>query len=202
MILKTLVFSIIIFTSLTCELNNDTYDIRMVNNNRTPGPVVINNEGSGPFIDFRINDTEIAIDNAYDKWEQEFKAELGYEVDEECPSTGSCDIDVDVWLNHYPTLNELVNAYFLPKDREWALKVAYCESSAEPDDKFNEVIHPESGATGWFQHMPEFWIERSFKAGFIGFAKNHPKANVGVASWLFYEGGGSKHWNSSKSCWR
>jgi len=194
MILKTLVFSAIIFTSLTHQLNNDTYDIRMINNNRIPGPVAINNENTKPFIDLRMDD--------YDKWEQEFKAELGYEVDKECPSTGSCDIDVDVWLNHYPTLNELVNAYFLPQDREWALKVAYCESSAKPDDKFSEITHPKSGATGWFQHMPEFWVERSFRAGFIGFSMNHPKANVGVASWLFYEYGGSKHWNSSKSCWQ
>ena len=197
-----IVLSAIIFTFQTGQLNNDTYDIRMINNNRIPGPVAINNEDTGPFLDFRIDDTKIAKDNAYDKWEKEFKAELGYEVDQECPSTGSCDIDVNVWLNHYPTLNELVNAYFLPQDREWALKVAFCESSAEPDDKFSEITHPKSGATGWFQHMPEFWMERSYRSGFTGFAMNHPKANVGVASWLFYEYGGSRHWNSSKSCWQ
>ena len=207
MILKTIISSVIVFASLTGQLNNDTYDSMLRNNNRIPGPVAINNENPKPFIDFRfinfgIEGNVIAKDNDYDKWEQEFKAELGYKVDKECPSTGSCHIDEDVWLSHYPTLKELVDAYFLPEDRAWALKVAFCESSAKPKDKFNDVIHSESGATGWFQHMPEFWVERSFKAGFIGFAANHPKANVGVASWLFYEGGGSRHWNASKSCWR
>ena len=197
-----LVLSTIIFTSLTGELNNAVYDVIPLNNSRISGPVIINNEGPGPFLDFRMEDTAIAKDNPYDKWEQEFKAELGYEVDQECPSTGSCDIDVDVWLNHYPTLNDLVNEYFLPEDREWALKVAYCESSAKPDDKFSEVTHIKSGATGWFQHLPKFWMERSYRSGFIGFAMNHPEANVGVASWLFYEDGGSKHWNPSKSCWQ
>jgi hypothetical protein len=203
MLFKILVFSAILFNaSTTGQFNNDAYDLRLLNNNRIPGPVVLSNKNPGLFVKDIIHDTEIAKDNDYDKWEQEFKAELGYKIDQECPSTGSCDIDEDVWLGHYPTLNELVDAYFLPEDREWALRVAFCESSAKPRDKFNEVVHHESGATGWFQHMPEFWIERSYKSGFVGFAMNHPKANVGVASWLFYEGGGSRHWNSSKSCWQ
>ena len=200
MIFKTIVISVIVFTSLMGSINNGTYDNVLSNNNRIPGPVVISSLGPNSFVDHRV--TTIAKANDYDKWEQEFKAELGYKVDKECPSTGSCHIDEDVWLSHYPTLTELVDTYFLPEDRAWALKVAFCESSAKPKDKFNDVIHSESGATGWFQHMPEFWMERSFKAGFVGFAKNHPKANVGVASWLFYEGGGSRHWNSSKSCWQ
>ena len=206
MILKTIISSTILFASLTGALNNGAYDSMLRNNNRIPGPVVINNENPKPFIDLRlinfsIKDTVIAKDNDYDKWELKFKIELGYKVNQECPSTGHCHIDEDVWLSHYPTLNELINAYFLPEDRAWALKVTFCESSAEAKDKFNDVINSESGAAGWFQHMPEFWIERSRKAGFVGFAKNHPKANVGVASWLFYEGGGSRHWNASKSCW-
>ena len=194
--------AILFNTSVIGVFNNDAYDIWSINNDGIPGPVAINNEGPGPFIDFRIDDIGIAKDNAYDKWEQEFKAELGYEVDEECPNTGSCHIDEDVWLSHYPTLTELVDAYFLPEDRDWALRVAFCESSGEPKDQFNEAVNDESGATGWFQHLPKFWIERSVKAGFAGFAINHPKANVGVASWLFYEGGGSRHWKSSKSCWQ
>ena len=135
-------------------------------------------------------------------WEKEKKIDLGYFHEVECPNVGSCDIDEDIWLNHYPTLIEYVNTYFEVEDRDWALRVAFCESSGEPKDQFNEAVNDESGATGWFQHLPKFWIERSVKAGFAGFAINHPKANVGVASWLFYEYGGSRHWNSSKSCWR
>ena len=135
-------------------------------------------------------------------WEIEKKRDLGYFYEEECPSVGSCDIDEDIWLNHYPTLNEYVDSYFEAEDRAWALRVAFCESSGQPKDQFNEAVNDESGATGWFQHLPKWWDERSVRAGFEGFAINHPEANVGVASWLFYEYGGSRHWNSSKSCWR
>ena len=148
--------------------------------------------------------TIVIVNNDYDLWEAEKKKDLGYSSDTEyeCPSVGSCDIDEDIWLNHYPTLDEYIDEYFLPEDKEWALKVAFCESSAKPEDQFSEAVHVKSGATGWFQHLPKFWIERSHRAGFVGFSINHPKANVGVASWLFYEYGGSSHWNSSKSCWQ
>ena len=144
----------------------------------------------------------IVINNDYDLWEIAKKKDLGYFQEEECPSYGSCDIDETVWLNHYPTLNEYVDSYFNVEDRAWALRVAFCESSADPKDKFSEAVNDEYGATGWFQHLPKYWDERSVKAGFEGFSMNHPEANVGVASWLFYEYGGSRHWNSSKSCWR
>ena len=203
MIFKILILSAILFnTSMADEFNNDAYDIWLINNDRIPGPVAINNEGPGLFVNVRINDTGIAKDNDYNKWEQEFKEELEYETDKECPSVGSCHIDEERWLSHYPTLNEYINEYFLPEDRGWALRVAFCESSGKPKDQFNEAVNDEYGATGWFQHLPKFWIERSVKAGFSGFAINHPKANVGVASWLFYKGGGSRHWKSSKSCWQ
>ena len=194
MILKTVVTTVIIFASMSSGINNTTYDENLVNNNRIPGPVVINNEGPGIFVSLEMDD--------YEKWALEFKTELGYKPNQECPSVGSCHIDEDRWLNHFPTLNEYVDEYFLPKDRAWALKVAFCESSADPKDKFSEAVNHKSGATGWFQHLPKFWIERSYRAGYVGFAINHPKANVGVASWLFYEYGGSRHWNSSKSCWQ
>jgi len=194
MLIKTLAGSAIIFTSLTGQLNNATYDHSVDNNNALPGPVVLDKEGPGVFLDFAMDD--------YDRWEQEFKAELGYESNQECPSVGSCDIDEERWLNHYPTLNEYVDEYFLPEDKAWALRVAFCESSAKPEDQFSEAVHDKSGATGWFQHLPKFWIERSHKAGFGGFPMNHPESDVGVASWLFYEYGGSSHWNSSKSCWQ
>ena len=146
--------------------------------------------------------TAVAVNNEYDLWEKEKKTDLGYFHEGECPNIGSCDIDEDIWLSHYPTLIEYVNTYFEVEDRDWALRVAFCESSGEAGDQFNEAVNGESGATGWFQHLPKFWRERSIKAGFAGFTINHPKANVGVASWLFYEYGGSRHWNSSKSCWR
>ena len=168
----------------------------------------INNDLVSPISGIEINkdtlstSTAVAVNNEYDLWEKEKKTDLGYFHEGECPNIGSCDIDEDVWLSHYPTLFEYVNTYFEVEDRDWALRVAFCESSGEAGDQFNEAVNGESGATGWFQHLPKFWRERSIEAGFAGFTINHPKANVGVASWLFYEYGGSRHWKSSKSCWQ
>jgi hypothetical protein len=93
-----------------------------------------------------------------------------------------------------PTLEELIHEYFLEEDWEWAFRITFCESSAQRDDTYSDAIHITSNASGWFQHLPKFWEERSIKAGFEGFDILDPIANVGVASWLFYEGGGPRHW--------
>jgi len=93
-----------------------------------------------------------------------------------------------------PTLEELIHEYFLEEDWEWAFRITFCESSAHKDDTYSDAIHVTSNASGWFQHLPKFWEERSIKAGFEGFDILDPIANVGVASWLFYEGGGPRHW--------
>ena len=168
----------------------------------------VNNDSAAPLSGIEINkpivvtSTTTIINNNYDLWEIDKKKDLGYVYEEECPSSGSCDIDEDIWINHYPSLNEYVNIYFRVEDRSWAIRVAFCESSADPKDQFSEAVNDESGAVGWFQHLPKWWDERSVKAGFEGFEMNHPEANVGVASWLYYKYGGSSHWNSSKSCWQ
>tara|TARA_B100000902_G_scaffold391752_1_gene442944 strand:- start:2066 stop:2596 length:531 start_codon:yes stop_codon:yes gene_type:complete len=93
-----------------------------------------------------------------------------------------------------PTLEELIHKYFLEEDWEWAFRITFCESSAHKDDTYSNAIHITSNASGWFQHLPKFWEERSIKAGFEGYDILNPIANVGVASWLFYEGGGPRHW--------
>ena len=140
------------------------------------------------------------VTNDYDRWEVEQKRKAGVPILDECPMDGTpCDFDEEIWLSHLPTLGELIDAYFEPEHREFFTWLAYCESSGEPQDIYSDAIHPRSKATGWFQHLPKFWIERSFKAGFIGFSIDHPEANVGVAAWLFYEDGGAKHW---KACTR
>lgn len=99
------------------------------------------------------------------------------------------------------TLGQLVNYFFDPHDRDWALLVAFCESSGQPDHIISDAVHHSSRASGWFQHLPKFWDERSEEAGFADAPILDPVANVGVASWLFYEGGGKRHWNPSKTCW-
>ena len=138
--------------------------------------------------------------NGLDRWDLEQKRKAGVPALEECPMDGrSCHFNEEIWLSHLPTLGELIDVYFEPEDREFFTWLAYCESSGEPQDIYSDAIQPQSKATGWFQHLPKFWIERSFKAGFIGFSIDHPEANVGVAAWLYYEDGGAKHW---KACTR
>ena len=100
------------------------------------------------------------------------------------------------------TLGQLVGYFFAEADRPWALHVVFCESSGQPDDLSSDAVHPSSRASGWFQHLPKFWQERSEAAGFAGESILDPIANVGVAAWLLYDGGGTSHWNESKACWR
>ncbi len=99
------------------------------------------------------------------------------------------------------TIEELVDQFFDESDYDWAMTVAFCESSAQPGDTTSKAVHTRSGASGWFQHLPKFWQERSEAAGYAGVDILDPEANVGVASWLLYEGGGKSHWNESKACW-
>jgi len=100
------------------------------------------------------------------------------------------------------TLGQLVDYFFTESDRPWALKVALCESSGLPDHVSSDAVHPSSRASGWFQHLPKFWDERSVAAGFADHHILDPIANVGVAAWLLYEGGGKSHWYPSESCWK
>ena len=100
------------------------------------------------------------------------------------------------------TLGQLVGYFFAEPDRAWALKVALCESSGLPDHVSSDAVHPSSRASGWFQHLPKFWQERSEAAGFAGESILDPIANVGVAAWLLYDGGGKSHWYPSERCWK
>ena len=98
------------------------------------------------------------------------------------------------------TLGELINRYFRPDDRAWARQVAFCESSAQTYDTESAVVS-SALAVGWFQHLAKFWSERSEKAGVSGASPFDTEANVAVAAWLLYEGGGTRHWNPSRTCW-
>ena len=98
------------------------------------------------------------------------------------------------------TLGDLINRYFLPDDRAWARQVAFCESSAQTYDTESAVVS-SALAVGWFQHLAKFWSERSEKAGVSGVSPFDTEANVAVAAWLLYEGGGERHWNPSRTCW-
>ena len=89
-----------------------------------------------------------------------------------------------------------VQEHFSEPDVDRALTVVFCESSGDPD-----AINGSSRASGLFQHLPEFWEERSSRAGVGGISITDPDANIAVAAWLVYEGGGWRHWSPSAHCW-
>lgn len=83
----------------------------------------------------------------------------------------------------------LVEYWFPPGEVEKALRVIWCESRGNPD-----AVNPASTqASGLFQHLPEFWPQRSQAAGFPGSSIFNPTANVGVAAWLVNRDGWG-HW--------
>lgn len=90
----------------------------------------------------------------------------------------------------------LVETYFAQADVARALWVIHCESSGRAD-----AVHVSSGASGLFQHLPKFWQDRSSNAGRAGASIMDPDANVAVAAWLVYSGGGWRHWSPSAGCW-
>ena len=105
------------------------------------------------------------------------------------------------------SLGELVSVYFAPGEQDLMLDIAHCESSADADDTYSTAYNHKSGATGWFQHLPKWWDERSKKAGFEGAHILDPNAQVGVAAYLYYNmnsnprWGGASHWYPSWRCW-
>ena len=96
-------------------------------------------------------------------------------------------------------VQSLVNEYFEPGDRAWAMRVAFCESSTQPQDDRNFAVSPAL-AVGAFQHLAKYWPERSQAAGFAGYSAYDMRANVATAAHLFYTSG-LHHWNASRSCW-
>ena len=90
-----------------------------------------------------------------------------------------------------PEVRGLVEEFFRPEDVNKAVRVSFCESSFNP-----AAVNPATGASGLFQHLPEFWAERSEAAGWAGSSIFDPRANVAVAAWLLYElPGGWTHWD-------
>ncbi len=91
----------------------------------------------------------------------------------------------------------LVEVFFAPSDVDRALAVMTCESRGDPSAK-----NTSSSASGLFQHLASLWPSRAAAAGYGGVDVFDPVANVAVASWLVSEGGGWRHWNASRHCWR
>ncbi len=97
------------------------------------------------------------------------------------------------------TLADLVDRFFPPADQAWAMRVAFCESSALPHHTGSTEVS-SALAVGWFQHLAKFWEDRSDRAGYGGWDIFDTQANVAVAAWLLATSG-EHHWNPSRTCW-
>lgn len=107
---------------------------------------------------------------------------------------------IEALVPHEPSRAEdwrpLVEAFFAPGDVDRAIRVIRCESAGLPSAK-----NPRSTASGLFQHLASMWGPRASAAGFGDSDVFDPIANVAVAAWLVYEGGGWSHWYPSRPCW-
>ena len=87
-------------------------------------------------------------------------------------------------------IRSLVETFFRPEDVSRAIRIAWCESSFNPEN-----VNPVTGASGLFQHAPDTWAARSSAAGYPGADILDAEANVAVAAWMLYElPGGWSHW--------
>ncbi len=117
-------------------------------------------------------------------------------------STTSTSTTLAVHPEPGPTLTDLIQLHFDPSDWSWAHQVAMCESSAHGRDTYSSAVNPTSGSTGWFQHLPKYWDERSEAAGLPGASMFDPVADVAVAAYLRYSTPqGVGHWYPSRHCW-
>lgn len=88
----------------------------------------------------------------------------------------------------------LVSTYFHPEDVNHAMRIAWCESSFNPD-----TVNPATGASGLFQILPSDWAQLSQDAGLPGASIFDPESNVAVAAWLLYQVPGAwGHWDCTQ----
>ncbi len=90
----------------------------------------------------------------------------------------------------------LIAAFFEDRHIQRAQRILWCESTGDPLAK-----NPRSTASGLFQHLGSLWPERSVDSGWEDADVFDPVANIAVAAWLVYEGGGWSHWDASRNCW-
>lgn len=102
----------------------------------------------------------------------------------------------------FPGVEPLVDKWFEEPDRAVFVAVSWCESRHQPYVDNRGLNRDGSIDYGLFQHNNRYWVDRVVAAGFPAWVSPlDPDVNVAVAAWLFYEGGGLRHWNASKACW-
>jgi hypothetical protein len=88
----------------------------------------------------------------------------------------------------------LVAAHFPASIVDEALSVMACESQGNPG-----AVNPSSRASGLFQHLPEYWDQRSRHAGVPNKSIFDPNANVQTAAWLWRQTRDWSHWSCQPS---
>jgi hypothetical protein len=99
------------------------------------------------------------------------------------PTPGLFPPNIEKWRG-------LVAAHFPAAIVNQALSVMECESEGNP-----QAMNPISRASGLFQHLPQYWSQRSQAAGVPGANIYDPAANVKVAAWLYRQTGNWSHWS-------
>lgn len=114
-----------------------------------------------------------------------------------CPETGCALPTVPAVKAAEPvkspvTVEEKIRAAF-PEDPDMAVKVAFCESSLNPNAK-----HTNSSASGLFQIIKGTW--RGYKCGDNQF---DPDQNIECARKIYLRNGwgSTASWAASKPCW-
>lgn len=90
----------------------------------------------------------------------------------------------ELWLSEVE-VRTLISLHFEPHDVNRAVRIAWCESRFDPTS-----VDLRTGGVGLFQHLPQYWEERTVKAGFPGAEPTDPEASVAAAAWAVYHGGG------------
>jgi len=113
-------------------------------------------------------------------------------------------VEHDRYLDVYNKWGDLLADHFNEEDLYMASKIVWCESRGKATAR-----NPKGSAAGLFQVLkstaewvlPNLGYTTRYETTKSGLRFN-PEINVRIAAYLFYEGGGSKHWNESKRCWK
>jgi hypothetical protein len=97
------------------------------------------------------------------------------------PTPASRVVDASGWSGSVEQWRPLISIFFATDQVDTAMRVMNCETGGTGNpDSYNQ----RSGASGLFQHLPKYWVERSKAAGWGGADIFDPEANVAVAAWL------------------
>lgn len=108
------------------------------------------------------------------------------------------------FLDVYDKWGDLLADHFNEEDLFLTSKIIWCESRGKETAR-----NPKGSAAGLFQVLkstaewvlPNLGYTTRYETTKRGLRFN-PEINVRIAAYLFYESGGSKHWNESKRCWK